>query len=168
MTSLSSQLTDIRRLTNFVSADTMFPLIRAQPTLLRRAPNVPYSIFSLTQALTGTTSTTVGYGIRQVHTPDSYSKEVDYAPPKDEKIHRVDPESELVQKPHESPSGEWSRAGVKADEYRSGEENQPHASKAGKSTHYSVRKTSTEYEEAETNKSNEVQHEKNPSGRRRK
>ena len=87
---------------------TMFSLIRAQPaTLLRRARS---------------SSLTVAYGLRQnhsIHTPDSYTKEVDYTPPSDDKIHRVDPESDRVQKPYEAPSGEWSRAGVQADKYRS-------------------------------------------------
>ncbi|KAJ7177233.1 hypothetical protein C8R43DRAFT_1118241 [Mycena crocata] len=48
------------------------------------------------------------------HTTDSYSKEVDSSPAADSKIHRVDPSSENVQKPHEPPSGRWSAAGVEA------------------------------------------------------
>ncbi|KAJ7463190.1 hypothetical protein FB451DRAFT_463552 [Mycena latifolia] len=48
------------------------------------------------------------------HTSDSYSKDVDSSPPSDSKIHRVDPSSENVQKPHEPPSGKWSATGVDA------------------------------------------------------
>ena len=88
----------------------MFSRIRAHPTtLFRRTQNVRYRIASSTQALL--------VGVRH-HTPDSYSKEVDHTPPSDAKVHRVDPDSDRVQKPHEAPSGEWSRAGVKTDEYR--------------------------------------------------
>ncbi|KAJ8086087.1 hypothetical protein PM082_004906 [Marasmius tenuissimus] len=46
------------------------------------------------------------------HTTDSYSKDVDSTPPDDSKIHRVDPGSENVQKPHEPPSGKWSKTGA--------------------------------------------------------
>ncbi|KAJ7510653.1 hypothetical protein B0H11DRAFT_2269244 [Mycena galericulata] len=48
------------------------------------------------------------------HTTDTYSKEVDSSPAADSKIHRVDPSSENVQKPHEPPSGPWSATGVDA------------------------------------------------------
>ncbi|KAJ7176228.1 hypothetical protein C8R43DRAFT_556077 [Mycena crocata] len=48
------------------------------------------------------------------HTTDTYSKDVDSSPAADSKIHRVDPSSENVQKPHEPPSGKWSAAGVEA------------------------------------------------------
>ncbi|KAJ6623659.1 hypothetical protein B0H10DRAFT_2009090 [Mycena sp. CBHHK59/15] len=48
------------------------------------------------------------------HTTDTYSKEVDSTPAPDPKIHRVDPSSENVQKPHEPPSGPWSATGVEA------------------------------------------------------
>ncbi|KAJ7268172.1 hypothetical protein B0H12DRAFT_1320704 [Mycena haematopus] len=48
------------------------------------------------------------------HTTDSYTKEVDSTPAADSKIHRVDPSSENVQKPHEPPSGPWSETGVEA------------------------------------------------------
>jgi hypothetical protein len=52
------------------------------------------------------------------HTSDTYSKEVDATPPSDHTVHRLDPESDNVQKPHEPPSG-YSRAGVKTEEYSS-------------------------------------------------
>ncbi|KAJ7908959.1 hypothetical protein B0H13DRAFT_1715082 [Mycena leptocephala] len=48
------------------------------------------------------------------HTTDSYTKEVDSTPAADPQIHRVDPSSENVQKPHEAPSGPWSATGVDA------------------------------------------------------
>ncbi|KAJ7653918.1 hypothetical protein DFH06DRAFT_1203206 [Mycena polygramma] len=48
------------------------------------------------------------------HTADSYTKEVDSSPAADPTIHRVDPSSENVQKPHEAPSGPWSATGVEA------------------------------------------------------
>ncbi|KAJ6537391.1 hypothetical protein DFH09DRAFT_1042478 [Mycena vulgaris] len=48
------------------------------------------------------------------HTTDSYSKDVDSTPAADSKVHRVDPSSENVQKPHEPPSGRWSATGVDA------------------------------------------------------
>ena len=52
------------------------------------------------------------------HTSDTYSKEVDATPASDHTVHRLDPESDNVQKPHEPPSG-YSRAGVKTEEYSS-------------------------------------------------
>ncbi|KAF7335639.1 hypothetical protein MVEN_02218800 [Mycena venus] len=48
------------------------------------------------------------------HSTDSYTKEVDSTPAVDPKIHRVDPSSENVQKPHEAPSGPYSATGVEA------------------------------------------------------
>jgi hypothetical protein len=126
----------------------MFSRIRANPTtILRRVQNVRYPIASSTHFLSG---------IRHNHTPDSYSKEVDYTPPNDKKVHRVDPDSDRVQKPYEAPSGEWSRAGVKAEEYRTViEEKNAYAPKGGESTRYGVRKILTEDKGAETSKSDE-------------
>lgn len=51
------------------------------------------------------------------HSSDSYAKDVDATPPPDHTVHRVDPTSEAAQKPHEPPSGEFSRAGTKTEEY---------------------------------------------------
>jgi len=62
---------------------------------------------------------------RPPHTADTYSKDYDSTPPADAKIHRVDPNSENVQKPHEKPSGKWSEAGVKRDEYESKSKTEP-------------------------------------------
>lgn len=112
----------------------MFSRIRPQPTLLRCTQNALYSI--ITRAQTATATTAVGWHVvrqnhndaHKPHTPDSYSKDVDRSPPGDAKVHRVDPNSDVVQKPYEAPSG-WSRAGVKADEYRSAEP--PYPAKKG-------------------------------------
>jgi hypothetical protein len=65
---------------------------------------------------------------KPAHSPDSYNKDVDSTPPPDSTIHRVDPTSESVQKPHEAPSGQWSRAGTQTSEYQSADESsQPYA-----------------------------------------
>ncbi|KAG6859048.1 hypothetical protein C0991_001445 [Blastosporella zonata] len=49
------------------------------------------------------------------HTSDSYNRDdVDPTPPSDSSVYRVDSLSEMVQKPHEPPSGKWSRTGVEA------------------------------------------------------
>jgi len=56
---------------------------------------------------------------KAAHSPDSYNKDIDSTPPPDSTIHRVDPTSDSVQKPHEAPSGEWSRAGTRTSEYQS-------------------------------------------------
>jgi hypothetical protein len=56
------------------------------------------------------------------HTPDSYSKDVDVTPPPDPTTHRVDAASEAVQRPHEPPSGEYSRAGTKTKEFEKGKD----------------------------------------------
>ena len=52
------------------------------------------------------------------HKSETYSKEVDATPLSDHTVHRLDPESDNVQKPHEPPSG-YSRAGVETGEYSS-------------------------------------------------
>ncbi|KAF5392413.1 hypothetical protein D9757_002329 [Collybiopsis confluens] len=52
------------------------------------------------------------------HTSDSYNKDdSDVSPPSDSQIHRVDPNSD-VQRPHEPPSGPYSRVGAESAEYR--------------------------------------------------
>lgn len=133
----------------------MFSRLRAQ--LVR---------YPITNSLTTTTTTIAG--VRHSHTPDSYSKEVDHTPPSDEKIHRVDPESDLVQKPYEVPSGEWSRAGIKTDEYRNVEgEKQPYAPKGGENSRYGAGKTLAEDKGPETSKSDEGPDRKSSHGRGR-
>ena len=117
-------------------------IFRVQPTtLLRRAQNVRYPITSFAQALT----------VVRHHTPDSYAKEPDLTPPKEGKIHRVDPDKR-VQKPYEAHTGEWSLDSVKTDEYRAVEEKEL---KGGESIRYGARKTLTEDKGAETSKSDE-------------
>ncbi|KAF7319199.1 hypothetical protein HMN09_00256600 [Mycena chlorophos] len=48
------------------------------------------------------------------HTADSYSKDVDSSPAPDSKVHRVDPNSQTVQRPHDPPSNAYSQTGVEA------------------------------------------------------
>ncbi|KAF8173165.1 hypothetical protein K438DRAFT_167881 [Mycena galopus ATCC 62051] len=68
-------------------------------------------IHSSSRLLAGPRCTSIA---SRTHTTDSYTKEVDSTPAVDSKVHRVDPSSENVQKPHEAPSGPWSAAGVEA------------------------------------------------------
>jgi hypothetical protein len=78
--------------------------------------------------------------LRGKHTSDSYNKDVDGTPPPDNTVHRVDPDSDRVQKPYEPPSGEWSRAGVQTEEYRHVEgANQPYSPKGGNKGRYGSR-----------------------------
>ncbi|KAJ7728647.1 hypothetical protein B0H16DRAFT_1894065 [Mycena metata] len=75
-------------------------LLRVQSRAARRLP-------------TAASTSRYSLGLRS-HTTDSYGKDVDSSPAADSKIHRVDPSSENVQKPHEPPSGQWSATGVEA------------------------------------------------------
>ncbi|KAF5329366.1 hypothetical protein D9619_009459 [Psilocybe cf. subviscida] len=92
---------------------------------------IPQSLASNTKRLTQTTRrswlhTTASLsakshesgGSKPKHTPDTYSRDVDTSSAPDTSVHRVDPSNNDVQKPHEPPSGEWSRAGVESEEYR--------------------------------------------------
>ncbi|KAI0053760.1 hypothetical protein FA95DRAFT_1467133, partial [Auriscalpium vulgare] len=63
-------------------------------------------------------------------TADSYFKDVDAEAPADSKVHRVDSSSEAVQRPHDPPSGEYSRAGVRTEEYRSVDKQEPYEAKS--------------------------------------
>jgi hypothetical protein len=72
------------------------------------------------------------------HTTDTYQKEVDTTPPADNTVHRVDPDSDCVQKPHEAPSG-YSRAGVAYEEYRHVDRKQPYAPEGGPQGTYGAR-----------------------------
>ncbi|GLB34430.1 hypothetical protein LshimejAT787_0113140 [Lyophyllum shimeji] len=65
------------------------------------------------------------------HTTDSYNKEPDTSPPSDTKIHRVDPDSDSAQKPYEPPSGEWSRAGTRTNEFMSAKREHPYTVQQG-------------------------------------
>lgn len=51
------------------------------------------------------------------HSADHYFKDVDTSPPSDSTMHRVDAGVEGAQRPHDPPSGPWSRAGTQTDEY---------------------------------------------------
>ena len=85
------------------------------------------------------------------HTSDTYAKDVDTAPVEDSSVHRVDPESDVVQKPHEPPSGEYSRAGTQTDEYRHVEgEKQPYSPKDGDKGRYGSRNSWAEEKGPET------------------
>ncbi|KAG6829424.1 hypothetical protein H0H92_004570, partial [Tricholoma furcatifolium] len=65
------------------------------------------------------------------HTADSYNKDdIDPTPPSDSSVYRVDSSSDAVQKPHEAPSGEWSRAGTKTSEYQSKSKTEPYVAPA--------------------------------------
>lgn len=136
----------------------MFSRIRVHPTtLLRSVQILRYPVTNSTQTLTG---------IRHNHTPDSYSKDIDHTPPSDKKVHRVDPDSDSVQKPYEAPSGKWSLAGVKTDEYRTVDEKHPYAPIGGESARYGARKSLTEDKGAETSKSDDGPNGKSSLGRR--
>ncbi len=78
-----------------------------------------------------------------VHTPDSYSKEVDTTPAADKTVNSIDPDSETVQRPYEAPSGPWSRAGAKTEEYDHAEtgevEKQPYTPQNGSKGRYGAR-----------------------------
>ncbi|KIK70583.1 hypothetical protein GYMLUDRAFT_32624 [Collybiopsis luxurians FD-317 M1] len=52
----------------------------------------------------------------QPHTTDSYKKDDTDDSPSSDSLHRVDPNSE-VQRPHEPPSGPYSRVGAESAEY---------------------------------------------------
>ncbi|KAF9463643.1 hypothetical protein BDZ94DRAFT_594298 [Collybia nuda] len=69
---------------------------------------------------------TLSKGDSPTHSRDLYNKEADTTPPPDSSIHRIDPSSDDVQKPHEPPSG-WSRAGIKTKEYESVSKAKPYA-----------------------------------------
>ena len=103
----------------------MFAVIRARLALSNARPRVPHASASPISPITIIS--------RDKHTTDSYTKDVDSTPPSDPAVHRVDPDSDLVQKPYEPPSGEWSLAGVQTEEYRDVEgAKQPHAPKGGR------------------------------------
>ncbi|EGO28064.1 hypothetical protein SERLADRAFT_462516 [Serpula lacrymans var. lacrymans S7.9] len=60
------------------------------------------------------------------HSADNYFKDVDSNPPPDPTIHRVDAASEAAQRPYEPPSGQWSRAGSKTEEYATMDKEHPY------------------------------------------
>ncbi|KIM37754.1 hypothetical protein M413DRAFT_448270 [Hebeloma cylindrosporum] len=88
----------------------MFTVIRARSALLKPRASIPRAIRF--------PKGPIAIISRDKHTTDSYSKDVDSTPAPDPAVHRIDPDSDRVQKPYEPPSGEWSRAGDETDEYR--------------------------------------------------
>jgi len=102
----------------------MFTAIRARLALSKTRPRIPHASAPSMNPIT--------IASRGKHTTDSYTKEVDSTPAPDKTVHRVDPDSDRVQKPYEPPSGEWSRAGVETEEYRLAKgAKQPYAPKGG-------------------------------------
>jgi len=73
------------------------------------------------------------------HSAESYFKDVDYAPPPDSTVHRVDSSSEAVQRPHDPPSGEWSRAGTLTEEYRHVDRSEPYDLASGSASKGNLR-----------------------------
>uniref|UniRef100_A0A8H8CEI0 Uncharacterized protein n=1 Tax=Psilocybe cubensis TaxID=181762 RepID=A0A8H8CEI0_PSICU len=101
------------------------------------------------------------------HTSDSYAKDVDDTPPADNSVHRMDPDSDRFQKPHEPPSGPWSRAGVQTEEYRHVEgEKQPYAAKGTNQGRYGSRMNWTEDKGPETSGGDEGPDAKSSGGRK--
>ncbi|KAH0588270.1 hypothetical protein J132_02604 [Termitomyces sp. J132] len=89
------------------------------------------------------------------HTADSYTKDdVDPTPPSDSTVYRVDASSENVQKPHEAPSGPWSRAGAKTSEYQSMSKTEPYTV-PGQELRYGGKETLSKDKGPETSKSDE-------------
>ncbi|KAG6886403.1 hypothetical protein C0992_004224 [Termitomyces sp. T32_za158] len=99
------------------------------------------------------------------HTADSYTKDdVDPTPPSDSSVYRVDASSENVQKPHEAPSGPWSRAGVQTSEYQSMSKTEPYTA-PGQELRYGGKETLSKDKGPETSKPDEGPDGKASSGR---
>ncbi|KAF9226965.1 hypothetical protein BS17DRAFT_776403 [Gyrodon lividus] len=60
------------------------------------------------------------------HSAESYFKDVDETPPQDPSLYKVDAASEAAQRPYEPPSGQWSQAGMRTEEYRSVSKDDPY------------------------------------------
>lgn len=104
---------------------------------------------------------------RDKHTSDSYAKDVDDTPPSDNTVHRMDPDSDRFQKPYEPPSGEWSRAGIQTEEYRSVEgKKQPYTPKGANAGQYGSRMNWTEDKGRETSGKEEGPDAKSSQGRK--
>lgn len=102
------------------------------------------------------------------HTSDTYSKDIDTTPVEDTSVFRVDPSSELVQKPHEPPSGAWSRVGVSA-QYQSVQgkmEGVPYEPKGGSGARYGSRMSWAEDKGRETSGPEEGPAEGSSKGRK--
>ena len=102
----------------------------------------------------------------KIPTTDSYAKEVDATPPSDTTIHRVDGDSDRVQKPHEPPSG-YSRSGVLHEEYRSVEKTkEPYSPKGGDKGSYGARQNRAQEQSSETSGSEDGPDAKSSGGRK--
>ncbi|KAG6815960.1 hypothetical protein H0H87_009873 [Tephrocybe sp. NHM501043] len=100
------------------------------------------------------------------HTSDSYNRDdIDPTPPNDTSVYRVDSTSEKVQKPHEAPSGEWSRAGVKTSEYQSASKTEPYAA-PGQDLRYGGKESYVKDKGPETSKPDEGPNGKASGGRK--
>ncbi|KAG6916459.1 hypothetical protein DXG01_006726 [Tephrocybe rancida] len=100
------------------------------------------------------------------HTSDSYNRDdVDPTPPSDSSVYRVDSSSETVQKPHEAPSGEWSRAGTRTSEYQSASQTEPYAA-PGQELRYGGKEALGKDKGSETSKSDEGPDGKASGGRK--
>ncbi|KAH7887244.1 hypothetical protein F5I97DRAFT_1858642 [Phlebopus sp. FC_14] len=90
---------------------------------------------------------------------EDYFKDVDDSPPQDPSLYKVDAASEAAQRPHEPPSGPWSRAGMRTEEYQTVSKEEPYDIPApgahGLKLRYGGRKRYYEEKEPETSKSDE-------------
>ncbi|CAA7263913.1 unnamed protein product [Cyclocybe aegerita] len=137
----------------------MFTTFRGGVALLTRNP----PIRTLALRLIGQRNVQTPAG---QHSPDTYSKDVDDTPAEDKSVHRLDPNSDRVQKPHEPPSGQWSRAGVQTEEYRHVEgRNQPYAPEGGDRGRYGAQKSWREDKGPETSGGDEGPDAKGSHGR---
>ncbi|KAI0068530.1 hypothetical protein BV25DRAFT_1817380 [Artomyces pyxidatus] len=104
------------------------------------------------------------------HTAESYFKDVDSVPPEDSTVHRVDSSSDAVQRPYEPPSGEWSQAGVKTEEYRSVDKHEPYETKSDgqgdEKLRYGGKETYSAEKGQETSQSGEGPEGKSAGGRK--
>jgi len=101
------------------------------------------------------------------HTSDSYSKDVDSTPASEKSVHRLDPDSDKVQKPNEPPSGPWSRAGVQTEEYRHVEgSKEPYTAKEGIKGRYGARSDWAEEKGPETSSRDDGPEGKSSGGRK--
>ncbi|KAG5642496.1 hypothetical protein DXG03_002720 [Asterophora parasitica] len=103
--------------------------------------------------------------VERKHTTDSYNKDIDPTPPQDSSIHRVDSFSENVQKPHEAPSGQWSRAGTQTSKYESVSKTEPYTA-PGQDQRYGGKELLANEKGSETSKPGEGPEGKASGGRK--
>lgn len=134
-----------------IKARSTRPILRT--TMLHRIV-LRSSTLALPQRRTVRTSSFL-YDASVKHTADSYTKDdVDPTPPSDSSVYRVDASSENVQKPHEAPSGQWSRAGIKTSEYQSMSKTEPYTV-PGSELRYGGKEALSKDKGPETSKSDE-------------